>query len=85
MLPLIVAEKLTLFCEANFLVWSSVVTTTATVGPVPGGASVYEPLATALVENPDAVAMALIVAVAMIGIGFAYIADEVVGVDPSVV
>jgi len=31
---------------------------------------VYEPLATALVENPDAAAMALIVAVAMIVIGF---------------
>jgi len=65
------AEKLTGCCEANFLAWSSVVTTTATVGPFPGGMSVYVPLATALVENPEAVAMALIVAVAMIVIGFA--------------
>jgi hypothetical protein len=46
---------------------------------------VYAPLATALVENPDAVAMALIVAVAIIVIGLAYIVDAVVGVDPSVV
>jgi hypothetical protein len=85
LLPPIVAEKLTFPCGANFLVWSSVVTTTATVGPVPGGVSVYEPLATALAENPEAVAMALIVVVAMIGIGFAYTAEEVVGVEPSVV
>jgi hypothetical protein len=85
MLPPIVAEKLTLPCGANFLVWSSVVTTTATVGPLPGGVSVYVPLAMALVENPDAVAMALIVAVAIIGMGFAYTVEEVVGVDPSVV
>jgi hypothetical protein len=70
-LPPAVAEKLTLGCAVNFLVWSSEVTTTATVGPVPGAASVYEPLATALVENPEAVAMALIVAVAVIVIGFA--------------
>jgi len=70
LLPPVVAEKLMLGCGANFLVWSSVVTTTATVGPVPGGVSVYEPLATALDENPDAVAMALIVAVALIAIGF---------------
>jgi hypothetical protein len=46
---------------------------------------VYEPLATALAENPDAVAMALIAAVAVIVIGFVYIVEEVVGVDPSVV
>jgi hypothetical protein len=85
LLPLVVAEKLTLSCGVNFLVWSSVVTTTATVGPVPSGISVYEPLATALAENPDAVAIALIVAVAVIAIGFAYIVEEVVGVDPSVV
>jgi hypothetical protein len=80
-----IGEKLTLACEANFLAWSSVVTTMATVGPFPGGVSVYVPLATALVENPDAVAMALIVAVTAMVIGFAYIAEEVVGVDPSVV
>ena len=61
------------------------VTTTATVGPVPGAVSVYKPLATALAENPDAVAMALIVVVAIIGNGFAYTVDAVVGVDPSVV
>jgi hypothetical protein len=85
LLPPVVAEKLTLPCGANFLVWSSVVTTTATVGPFPGGVSVYEPLATALAENPDAVAMALIAAVAVIVIGFVYIVEEVVGVDPSVV
>jgi hypothetical protein len=71
LLPPIEAEKLTLACEVSFLVWSSVVTTTATVGPLPGGVSVYEPLATALVENPDAVAMALIVAVALMVMGFA--------------
>jgi hypothetical protein len=46
---------------------------------------VYKPLATALVENPDAVAMALIVAVAVIVIGFAYTVEEIVGVVPSVV
>jgi hypothetical protein len=85
LLPPVVAEKLTLSCGAIFLVWSSVVTTTATVGPVPGELSVYKPLATALVENPDAVAMALIVAVAVIVKGFAYTVDAVVGVDPSVV
>jgi hypothetical protein len=46
---------------------------------------VYEPLAMALAEKPDAVAMALIVAVAVIVIGFAYTVEAVVGVDPSVV
>jgi len=43
------------------------------------------PLATTLAENPDAVAIALKVVVALIVIGFAYMAEEVVGVDPSVV
>jgi hypothetical protein len=70
LLPPVEAEKLTGACEANFLAWSSVVSTTATVGPFPGGASVYVPLATALAENPDAVAMAFIVAVAVMVIGF---------------
>jgi len=54
------------------MAWLSVVTTMETVGPFPGGVSVYEPLPTALAENPDAVAIALIVAVDVIVIGFAY-------------
>jgi len=69
--PPVEAEKVMGSCEANFRAWSSVVTTTATVGPLPGGVSVYEPLATALDENPDALAMVLIVTVAVMVIAFA--------------
>ena len=69
--PPVEAERVMDSCEANFRAWSSVVTTTATVGPLPGGASVYVPLARALDENPDAWAMVLIVTVTVMVIAFA--------------
>jgi hypothetical protein len=49
------------------------------------GLSVNEAVATGESENPLAVAMALIVVAAVIAIGVLYTADDVPGVEPSVV
>jgi hypothetical protein len=86
LLPPVDVEKLMLVCGVNCIVWSSVVTTTETVGPFPGGVSVYVPVATALVEKAGPAAIASIVVVAAeIVIAPEYFVDEVVGVVPSVV